>query len=58
VPGGQASEAFARRLLLEQGVAVLPGAALGQGGEGFFRIALTVPEARLREAAARIAHLA
>jgi LL-diaminopimelate aminotransferase len=58
VPGGQASEAFARRLLLEQGVAVLPGAALGQGGEGFFRIALTVSEARLREAAARIAHLA
>ena len=27
------------------------GAALGEGGEGFFRIALTVPEARIREAA-------
>jgi LL-diaminopimelate aminotransferase len=58
VPGGEPSEAFARRLLVEQGVAVLPGAALGQGGEGFFRIALTVSEARLREAAARIALLA
>jgi LL-diaminopimelate aminotransferase len=54
VPGGEPSEAFARRLLLEQGVAVLPGAALGAGGEGFFRIALTVSEARLREAAERM----
>lgn len=55
LPAGEtSSEAFARRLLLEQGVAVLPGAALGRGGEGFFRIALTVPEARLREAGERI----
>jgi LL-diaminopimelate aminotransferase len=54
LPGGRDSEAFARRLLLEQGVAVLPGVALGQGGEGFFRIALTVPEPRLREATERI----
>jgi len=35
-------------------VAVLPGASFGAGGEGFFRIALTVPEARIAEAAARI----
>jgi LL-diaminopimelate aminotransferase len=54
LPEGVESEAFARRLLLEQGVAVLPGASLGAGGEGFFRIALTVPEQRLREAAERI----
>jgi LL-diaminopimelate aminotransferase len=57
VPGREASDAFARRLLLEQGVAVLPGAALGAGGEGFFRIALTVSEARLREAAERMGRL-
>lgn len=58
LPEGEASsEAFARRLLLEQGVAVLPGAALGSGGEGFFRIALTVPEDRIREAATRIARM-
>jgi LL-diaminopimelate aminotransferase len=54
LPEGTPSEPFARRLLLEEGVAVTPGAALGPGGEGFFRIALTVPEERLREAAERI----
>lgn len=54
LPEGTASEPFARRLLLEQGVAVLPGAALGRGGEGFYRIALTVPEERLAEAIERI----
>lgn len=57
LPAGVASEPFARRLLLEEGVAVLPGVALGSGGEGFFRIALTVPEARIREAAERIARV-
>ena len=57
VPGGEASEAFARRALEEQGVIVLPGAALGRGGEGFFRIALTVDEARLREAAERLGRI-
>ena len=54
LPPGESSQGFARRLLLEQGVAVLPGAALGGGGEGFYRIALTVSEERLREAAGRI----
>ncbi|MDP9349360.1 MAG: aminotransferase class I/II-fold pyridoxal phosphate-dependent enzyme, partial [Gemmatimonadota bacterium] len=57
LPEGTESETFARRLLLEEGVAVTPGAALGPGGEGFFRIALTVPEERLREAAGRIGRL-
>jgi LL-diaminopimelate aminotransferase len=54
LPADLESEAFARRLLREHGVAVLPGSSLGRGGEGFFRIALTVPEDRLREAARRI----
>lgn len=54
LPDGLESGPFARRLLLEEGVAVLPGVSLGVGGEGFFRIALTVPEARLREATERI----
>jgi LL-diaminopimelate aminotransferase len=54
LPRGVASEPFARRLLLEQGVAVLPGSALGEAGEGYFRIALTVPEYRLEEALNRI----
>ena len=54
VPGGEPSRDFARRCLDQEGVMVLPGAGLGAGGEGFFRIALTVPEDRLAEAAERL----
>lgn len=57
VPGGASSEAFARRALLEEGVVVMPGAALGEGGEGFFRVALTQSSARLEEAASRLGRL-
>ena len=57
VPGGGGSEAFARRALEEAGVIVLPGASLGKGGEGFFRLALTVPEHRLEDAAGRLGAL-
>jgi LL-diaminopimelate aminotransferase len=56
VPGG-ASESFARRALMEKGVVIMPGAALGAGGEGYFRAALTLPPERLREAAARLSAL-
>ena len=54
VPEGTDSEAFARRALLEEGVVVMPGAALGPGGEGFFRIALTQSPERLKDAAERL----
>jgi LL-diaminopimelate aminotransferase len=57
LPPGVESEPWARRLLLEQGVALLPGKALGPGGEGFVRIALTTSEDRLREAAQRMAKM-
>jgi len=57
VPTDESSEAFAARALEAEGVIVLPGAALGEGGEGFFRIALTVEEDRLREAAERLARV-
>jgi LL-diaminopimelate aminotransferase len=57
LPDGFDGESFTRRALEEAGVVVLPGSALGAGGEGFFRVALTVPEARLTEAAARLAPL-
>ena len=57
MPGRQASEPFARRALLEAGVILMPGSALGPGGEGFFRIALTQPAERLQEAAQRLALL-
>ncbi|MDH4043811.1 MAG: aminotransferase class I/II-fold pyridoxal phosphate-dependent enzyme, partial [Gemmatimonadota bacterium] len=57
LPAGMESWAFAERLLEEEYVAVLPGASLGAGGEGFFRIALTVNGPRLDEAATRIGRL-
>jgi LL-diaminopimelate aminotransferase len=57
VPGGEASEPFALRALREQGVVVMPGGALGAGGEGFLRIALTADEGRLQEAADRLGRL-
>jgi LL-diaminopimelate aminotransferase len=57
VPGDESAASFARRALEEQGVIVLPGSALGEGGEGFFRIALTVSGDRLEEAARRLANL-
>ena len=57
VPGGATSEVFARGALEREGVIVLPGAALGAGGEGFFRVALTVSSDRLVEAAARLGRL-
>lgn len=57
VPGGEPSKAFAARCLDQEGVIVLSGSGLGEGGEGFFRIALTVPDHRLEEAAARLARV-
>ena len=58
LPPGVTGEEFTRRALQEAGVVVMPGTALGAGGEGFFRIALTVPEPRLVEAVGRLARLA
>lgn len=55
---GEESEVFARRALMEEGVVVLPGAAMGPGGEGFVRIALTQAPARLQDAASRLARVA
>lgn len=54
LPAGVASADFAMRALEEEGVVVLPGSGFGPGGEGFFRIALTVPADRIREAVARL----
>jgi LL-diaminopimelate aminotransferase len=57
VPGGEPSIDFAERALDQEGVIVLPGRALGEGGAGFFRVALTVDEERIREASARLGRL-
>lgn len=53
LPDGIPSAAFAERLMTEEGVIVLPGAAFGAGGEGFFRVSFVVPPERLAEAASR-----
>jgi LL-diaminopimelate aminotransferase len=57
LPATTPSAEFARRALEEQGVVVLPGSAFGAGGEGYFRIALTVGAERLREAVHRLGQL-
>jgi len=54
LPEGLASATFQRRALEEEGVVTVPGSGFGAGGEGFFRIALTVATPRLVEAAERL----
>lgn len=54
VPKGNDSMAFAARLLQEADIVATPGAGFGAAGEGFIRMALTVPVDRLKEAVARI----
>jgi aspartate/methionine/tyrosine aminotransferase len=45
---GEPSEAFALRLLRERHVAVVPGSAFGQVGEGMVRVSLAADEATIR----------
>ena len=54
LPEGVASAAFQRRALEGAGVVIMPGSGFGAGGEGFFRVALTVAAPRLVEAAERL----
>jgi LL-diaminopimelate aminotransferase len=48
------SEEFALTLLGSTGVAVAPGSFFGPAGEGYVRISLTAPEARITEAMTRL----
>lgn len=57
VPAGETSASFTERVLEEAAVVVSPGAAYGPSGEGFIRMSLTTPDARLNEAAERLARL-
>jgi arginine:pyruvate transaminase len=52
---GLTGDAFAQRLLDDYGVSVLSGDAFGSSTQGFVRISLAEPDARLAEAARRIA---
>lgn len=54
VPTGMSSVEFVSLLLEKCGVVVPPGTGYGPEGEGFFRVALTVPEARLSEVLKRM----
>jgi LL-diaminopimelate aminotransferase len=57
LPAGTESRPFALRLLDEEAVVVLPGAAFGAAGEGFVRIALAEPPERIADAAGRIGRM-
>lgn len=51
---GLDGDAFAQRLLDEERVAVMPGAAFGETAAGMVRLSLTVPDASLETACRRI----
>jgi LL-diaminopimelate aminotransferase len=53
LPNDAPSAAFAKRLLDEEGVVVLPGSGFGAGGEGFFRVSFVTSPDRIAEAARR-----
>jgi LL-diaminopimelate aminotransferase len=56
VPAGcGSSKEFCFSFLEKEAVWMIPGSMYGQYGEGYFRIALTHPSARLSEAMARLA---
>ncbi|MDR7416861.1 MAG: LL-diaminopimelate aminotransferase [Armatimonadota bacterium] len=54
VPEGFRSVDFAARVLDQTGVLLTPGIGYGEGGEGYVRLSLTVPDHRLREALSRL----
>jgi LL-diaminopimelate aminotransferase len=55
VPPGYTSAELSLKFLEEMNIIVTPGNGFGPNGEGYFRISLTVPDARIEEAVARIA---
>lgn len=57
VPRGMSSAETTLRLLQDAAIVTTPGNGFGPSGEGFIRMTLTTPVARLKEAVARIAAL-
>ena len=53
---GMTSDEFANRFLQEEKVAVVPGTAFGDCGEGFIRISYAYSMERLKEAIGRLQH--
>ena len=54
VPEGYDSIGFASHVLDEVGVNITPGVGFGKYGEGYFRLSVTAPDARLEEAMSRM----
>lgn len=54
VPKGYTSTEFVTSVLEQTGVILTPGNAFGPSGEGYFRVSLSVPTERLKEAVNRI----
>jgi len=55
VSGNCSSMDFCLRLLDETGVWLTPGSGFGEQGEGYYRLSLAAPDARLNEAVRRLA---
>ncbi len=55
--GFESSAAYCEHVLEKAAVVISPGSAYGPSGEGYFRISLTTPDERLREAVRRLAAL-
>src|SRR6266581_2426889 len=53
-PRGEPSVDFTARLLDDAGVVVAPGSGYGPSGEGYIRLSLTIPDARLEEGCERV----
>ena len=51
---GMSSEDFAARLLKEEKVAIVPGSAFGESGEGYLRVSYAVDRETIKEALERI----
>ena len=57
VPEGYDSIGFAAHVLDEVGVNITPGVGFGAHGEGYFRLSVTAPDARLQQAMDRMRKL-
>jgi LL-diaminopimelate aminotransferase len=54
VPKGETSASFTEKLLAKCGILVVPGSGYGPSGEGYIRMAITIPKERIAEAIKRL----
>ena len=54
VPPGYTSSEIAMKFLQDTGIVVTPGNGFGKNGEGYFRMAITVPKERIQQALDRV----